>query len=235
MLAALLCALTLLASPPSASASTLKTRVWDFFEDCPLCTDGEGDLSAQSSSGKTASNVSDCGGRNLFYDRFRYYDPGLGRYISPDPIGFFGGFNLYCYVTNVTGWADPFGWKPCHIRRKTKKKLLENIPEGMNNPHMHHIVMEGSLSGWSKESRKHVTRARTLLRQLGIDIQGDANVVWAENAGHSVDYARKVLERLTEAKGRWKGGKRGRTQARQRVIKELGNIGDELGSPEGLK
>jgi RHS repeat-associated protein len=94
---------------PSASASNLKTRVWDFFEDCPLCTDGEPDLSQQSSSGKTASNASDCGWRNLFYNRFRYYDPKVGRYVSPDPLGTFGGLNLYAYAPNTTGWLDPYG------------------------------------------------------------------------------------------------------------------------------
>jgi RHS repeat-associated protein len=109
VLAALLCALTLLASAPSASASNLKTRVWDFFEDRTLCTDGEPDLSTQSSSGKTASNASDCGGRNLFYNRFRYYDPAVGRYISPDPIGLLGGANAYGYTPSTTGAIDPYG------------------------------------------------------------------------------------------------------------------------------
>ena len=41
----------------------------------------------------------------------RFYDPTTGRYISADPIGFFGGdFNLYAYVNNdpVNG-VDPEG------------------------------------------------------------------------------------------------------------------------------
>jgi RHS repeat-associated protein len=119
VLAVVLFALPLLASAPSASASNLKTRVWDFFEDCPLCTDGEGDLSAQPSSGKTASNASDCGGRNLFYNRFRYYDPSVGRYISPDPIGPDDDLNVYRGAANTTGWIDPYGLAnlPCKILR----------------------------------------------------------------------------------------------------------------------
>jgi RHS repeat-associated protein len=32
----------------------------------------------------------------LHYNRFRYYDPGIGRYISADPIGQAGGLNVYC-------------------------------------------------------------------------------------------------------------------------------------------
>jgi RHS repeat-associated protein len=109
VLAPLLCALTLCGSPPSASASNLKTRVWDFFQECTVCTDGEVDLSPQSSSGKTASNASDCGWRNLFYNRYRYYDPAVGRYISPDPIGLGGGINFYNYGRNTVGWVDPYG------------------------------------------------------------------------------------------------------------------------------
>ena len=47
----------------------------------------------------------------LHYNRYRYYDPEIGRYISPDPIGLEGGLNLYGYGPNPVGWADPMGWK----------------------------------------------------------------------------------------------------------------------------
>ena len=47
----------------------------------------------------------------LHYNRYRYYDPDLGRYLSPDPIGIDGGFNLYAYGPNPVGWSDPMGWQ----------------------------------------------------------------------------------------------------------------------------
>ncbi|WP_132038718.1 RHS repeat-associated core domain-containing protein [Iodobacter fluviatilis] len=47
----------------------------------------------------------------LHYNRHRYYDPEIGRFISSDPIGLFGGFNTYAYAPNSTGWVDPWGLK----------------------------------------------------------------------------------------------------------------------------
>jgi RHS repeat-associated protein len=48
----------------------------------------------------------------LHYNRYRYYDPDAGRYISPDPIGLAGGMNLYAYANpNPIGWIDPMGWE----------------------------------------------------------------------------------------------------------------------------
>jgi uncharacterized protein RhaS with RHS repeats len=46
----------------------------------------------------------------LHYNTFRYYDPGCGRFISPDPINIEGGLNLYQYAPNAANWIDPWGW-----------------------------------------------------------------------------------------------------------------------------
>ncbi|WP_197044123.1 RHS repeat-associated core domain-containing protein, partial [Pseudomonas viridiflava] len=45
----------------------------------------------------------------LHYNTFRYYDPEVGRFITQDPIGLEGGFNLYQYAPSAIGWIDPFG------------------------------------------------------------------------------------------------------------------------------
>jgi len=49
----------------------------------------------------------------LHYNFHRYYDPGAGRYISPDPLGLAPAPNPYGYPTNPTGWVDPLGLNPC--------------------------------------------------------------------------------------------------------------------------
>ena len=46
----------------------------------------------------------------LHYNTFRYYDPDIGRFTQPDPIGLRGGYNLYQYAPNALTWIDPWGW-----------------------------------------------------------------------------------------------------------------------------
>ncbi|WP_435037383.1 RHS repeat-associated core domain-containing protein [Pseudomonas neuropathica] len=45
----------------------------------------------------------------LHYNRHRYYDPGVGRFISQDPISYAGGLNLYFYGDNPVLLIDPLG------------------------------------------------------------------------------------------------------------------------------
>ena len=45
----------------------------------------------------------------LHYNRFRYYDPEVGQYISQDPIGLHGWSAPYAYVTNTSARIDPLG------------------------------------------------------------------------------------------------------------------------------
>ena len=49
---------------------------------------------------------------DLYYNRFRYYSPEIGNYISQDPIGLNGSNpTLYGYVKDVNLWIDIFGFE----------------------------------------------------------------------------------------------------------------------------
>ncbi|HAX4378856.1 TPA: RHS repeat protein, partial [Escherichia coli] len=47
----------------------------------------------------------------LYYNRNRYYDPLQGRYITQDPIGLRGEWNLYKYPLNPVRFIDSLGLK----------------------------------------------------------------------------------------------------------------------------
>lgn len=62
---------------------------------------------------------------NLYYNRFRYYDPRIGCYISQDPLQVWGGLNSYQYVHDPLNWFDPFG-----LARKGPPAWLQRLPRG---------------------------------------------------------------------------------------------------------
>jgi RHS repeat-associated protein len=49
------------------------------------------------------------GETGLHYNRYRYYDPVLGRYLQVDPLGQAGGMNLYAYPPNPLVDVDVLG------------------------------------------------------------------------------------------------------------------------------
>ena len=45
----------------------------------------------------------------LHYNFFRYYEPDVGRFVNQDPIGLWGGDNLYRFAPNTQSWVDFLG------------------------------------------------------------------------------------------------------------------------------
>ncbi|MEW6096886.1 MAG: RHS repeat-associated core domain-containing protein, partial [bacterium] len=57
--------------------------------------------------------VQDDPAAGLYYMFHRYYEPNLGRFITPDPVGHRQGLNLYVYVrNNPLTYIDPRGLSP---------------------------------------------------------------------------------------------------------------------------
>ena len=57
----------------------------------------------------------------LYYYRARYYEPGVGRFFSEDPVGLAEGVNLYVYVRNdPVQFSDPTGLTVWVCNRKAK-------------------------------------------------------------------------------------------------------------------
>jgi len=62
----------------------------------------------------------------LCFNRYRYYDPRLGQFCSPDPIGLRGGIGLYQYGKDASGWIDPLGLTACSVDQA--RKLIQSVP-----------------------------------------------------------------------------------------------------------
>ncbi|MFJ4545255.1 RHS repeat-associated core domain-containing protein, partial [Pseudomonas sp. NPDC088885] len=68
----------------------------------------------------------------LHYNRHRFYDPRLGRYLTPDPVKLAGGLNQYQYTPNPIGWVDPLGLActPCPGAIQPDGPYSEIVPGG---------------------------------------------------------------------------------------------------------
>lgn len=132
----------------------------------------------------------------LHYNRFRYYSPEVGRFISNDPIGLLGGENLFAYAPNPIMWMDPLG-----LTSWTDKLVACGVPQpsGMTNPHGHHIIFKGKYAKQPK-MQAALARSRAIAARYNIDPVNDMRTLMhAENAGHTVENAEKVADKLEAA------------------------------------
>jgi RHS repeat-associated protein len=83
----------------------------------------------------------------LYYNRFRYYDPNAGCYLSQDPSGLNGGIALYAYVHDLNNWIDPFGLK----------KYIVYQAEDLDNPGK---IYTGRTSGSDNMTREQILAKR---------------------------------------------------------------------------
>ncbi|EBL5148617.1 RHS repeat protein [Salmonella enterica subsp. enterica serovar Dublin] len=67
----------------------------------------------------------------LYYNRHRYYNPGQERYITQDPIGLKGGWNLYQYPLNPVTGTDPLGLKVTFKGDEEQQKAMKEAYESV--------------------------------------------------------------------------------------------------------
>jgi hypothetical protein len=104
----------------------------------------------------------------LYYNRFRYYNPEIGLYISQDPIRLASGqFNQYAYVTDSNLFVDVFGLSP-----------FGPMPNGGWNYHnmpkidgfqLHHIIPKSLAEG---------AKTHEIFKLSGYDIHNMKNTIY---------------------------------------------------------
>jgi RHS repeat-associated protein len=81
---------------------------------------------------------------DLYYNRYRDYDPTTGRYIQADPIGLAGGASPYSYaMNNPLRYSDPLGLEILNLFPRNEPGLQEAAEEAYRN--LPRPVQEGGL------------------------------------------------------------------------------------------
>jgi RHS repeat-associated protein len=127
----------------------------------------------------------------LHYNRYRYYDPGAGRYVSKDPIALAGGMNKFSYSNqNPTRSVDPLGLDTYVVNRDLQ--ISGNSARSRSNPITHTFTAvtnsdgsiahtyswgnEANLRGWSIDQPLDLNTARQAIANGLAEKVGDANL-----------------------------------------------------------
>ncbi|WP_330166464.1 RHS repeat-associated core domain-containing protein, partial [Bacteroides fragilis] len=139
----------------------------------------------------------------LAYNRFRYYSPQMGMYVSQDPIGLAGGIlNLYGYVIDVNTTVDILGLSS----KKLGKNINAKIGDGMEN---HHLIPE---EVWKQN--------QVMFDALGLDMDSADNGRLVPDSdkrrmqlgeavyhrGSHPKYSHHVKSRIAKIRTNWKPG-----------------------------
>lgn len=127
----------------------------------------------------------------LYYNRFRYYDPKTGGYISQDPIRLIGNNpTLYSYVHNINLYVDSFGLDELYALIATKDGWYPVMKYGKKMPIGQIYLKEGDL--WKIGTSKNTSNrySKSYLRNIGQGVElkvlhtglSDKNVKMLERA-----------------------------------------------------
>ena len=71
----------------------------------------------------------------LYYNRFRYYSPQSGLYISQDPIRLAGNNpTLYAYTHDSNSWIDPLGLNCKVVKTRSRKDAIQKAKDHAKVP-----------------------------------------------------------------------------------------------------
>ncbi|WP_052941683.1 RHS repeat-associated core domain-containing protein [Chromobacterium subtsugae] len=151
----------------------------------------------------------------LHYNRHRYYDPEIGRFISRDPIGLMGGINIYDYAPNPLNWLDPLGLSSTVLN----KDLGGVVGDKMQ---AHHVIPEeiwGKKKSFLDAIGYQGQRDKAPNGVLLPDSQKTAQTMGKKvyHCGSHANYSQLVEEKLSRIQNRYESGAITADQAKNQV------------------
>jgi RHS repeat-associated protein len=123
----------------------------------------------------------------LYYNRFRYYDPSSGVYLSQDPIGLAGNnATLYGYVKDVNSWVDVFGLDVYELRADVDG-WYPVYEKGQLNPTSYQRLNKGDVYKIGESQKSSTRYSQTRLREAKINKSNATSVAIDANGKVKLD------------------------------------------------
>ena len=169
----------------------------------------------------------------LYYNRFRYFDPEIGRYTSQDPIRLAGGEKLYSYVDDTCLWFDPLGLSgttSSNAAELSRNLAREGRPVAPGQAAGHIVPSTGSKGHWRAGAR-----SREILARYRININDAANGIPVghprpHNEMHTKAFLTNLENRLLAVEKKMLAQGRGHRAVRSELRKELRRVGKSCNS-----
>jgi RHS repeat-associated protein len=128
--------------------------------------------------------------------RARYYHPWIGRFASPDPIGFSGGLNWYAYANgNPINFADPTGYA-AQDGQSQYTSFADYLGIAFNRNGMV-LVMEHSAQV-VESSRNHGVNPNLVAATIMFEHRGWGLIPGSQYAEAALSYGKSVVNPLAQ-------------------------------------
>lgn len=107
----------------------------------------------------------------LYYNRFRYYDPEGGQYVSQDMMGMFAGLTLYHYVSDPNILIDMYGLAPFKPKPVTEGSVFRGVTEGQPpySPSANDLANANTHPGISSKPKMN-SQAKKFFDRIGAEV-----------------------------------------------------------------
>ncbi|WP_432459882.1 RHS repeat domain-containing protein [Agarivorans sp. QJM3NY_25] len=121
----------------------------------------------------------------VIYSRARWYDPEMGRFLQPDPLGYVDGINRFAYVrNNPLMFTDPYGTESFNV-----ENIINAVEDGLS---------EYAANSWaSATSESPSDAAFRMLQGMGPEVSVLAEGALATEAALTIRNSKYVDEVIT--------------------------------------
>jgi RHS repeat-associated protein len=165
----------------------------------------------------------------LYYNRFRYYSPEEGMYVTAqDPIGLQGcSLGFYKYVGDTNQYIDSFSLSQTYWLEKALEAAGRPLRDGQT---AHHIVQQNNASRYAQLSRDILTR-----NGLSTEIAENGARLWGTSSSQVSQSGHPGRGVSGNRPGNYHGGTHIHSSANDKLIYKILKKAEKIGGEAGIR